>query len=550
MCPDARSTCNHKRAELESLITDSGEEVPVKFVAVTETWLWADHTDAQVNISGFNVSRSDRRSRGGGGVLLYSHENYPISEVEKYDDSLCQCLFAKFDSLKMAIFVVYRPPNTERESFQGCLAFVRDCIEGRLDDSFQVCLTGDLNFPHIDWKCERVLSGHDAESRNSADALLQLLESNLMVQMIDCPTRERNILDIFCTNNPSFVLSKEVLEVSFSDHHLVSLIVGLRQTGQVRAGISKRIADGFEQLNFHILKDSDYHAISCDICAYDWEELQNSCTAEEFPLLLNGALLDICMRHVPQKRLRTSRRRVANALRRRRKRIRSRLRKTDESSRSYAELVDNLSKLDLEIKAAYQSERARMERLAIEKIKADPKYFYSYAKTHSVVRTDIAMMRDQDGQLITGPEKIANVLQDHFSSVYSNPAADGVSAPNFSSPPIANPMTNETMRFTTNDVVEAIGELKCNAAPGPDGVPARLLKGCAQAIAIPLELMWRRSLDEGVVPSYYKLSLVTPLHKKGDRVLPGNYRPVSLTSHIVKVFERVLKKKLVLTSWK
>jgi len=135
MCPDARSTCNHLRAELESLITDSGEEVPVKFVAVTETWLWADHTDAQVNISGFNVSRSDRRSRGGGGVLLYSHENYPISEVEKYDDSFCQCLFAKFDSLKMAVFVVYRPPNTDRESFRGCLAFVRDCIEGRLDDS-------------------------------------------------------------------------------------------------------------------------------------------------------------------------------------------------------------------------------------------------------------------------------------------------------------------------------------------------------------------------------------------------------------------------------
>ena len=60
MCPNALTSCNYKRAELESLITDSREEVPVKFVAVTETWLWADHTDAQVNISGFNVSRSDR----------------------------------------------------------------------------------------------------------------------------------------------------------------------------------------------------------------------------------------------------------------------------------------------------------------------------------------------------------------------------------------------------------------------------------------------------------------------------------------------------------
>ena len=70
MCPNALSSCNYKRAELESLITDSGEEAPVKFIAVTETWLEAYHTDAQVNISGFNVSRSDRINRTGGDVLL------------------------------------------------------------------------------------------------------------------------------------------------------------------------------------------------------------------------------------------------------------------------------------------------------------------------------------------------------------------------------------------------------------------------------------------------------------------------------------------------
>ena len=57
--------------------------------------------------------------------------------------------------------------------------------------------------------------------------------------------------------------------------------------------------------------------------------------------------------------------------------------------------------------------------------------------------------------------------------------------------------------------------------------------------------MWRRSLEAGVVPSFYKLSLVTPLHKKENKITPGNYRPVSLTSHIVKVFERVIKRKLV-----
>ena len=80
--------------------------------------------------------------------------------------------------------------------------------------------------------------------------------------------------------------------------------------------------------------------------------------------------------------------------------------------------------------------------------------------------------------------------------------------------------------------------------PGPDGIPARMLKGFGRAITVPLEIMWRY-FEEGVAPSCYKLSLVTLLHKKGDRVMTGNCRPVSLTSQIVKVFERVLKNILV-----
>ena len=97
----------------------------------------------------------------------------------------------------MAVFVDYSPPDTDRNGFQGCLAFVNDCIGRRLDDWFQVFFTGDLNFPNIDWKCERVLSGQDTESRYSAGDLLPFLESNLMVQLVDYPTRERNTLDIF-----------------------------------------------------------------------------------------------------------------------------------------------------------------------------------------------------------------------------------------------------------------------------------------------------------------------------------------------------------------
>ena len=38
---------------------------------------------------------------------------------------------------------------------------------------------------------------------------------------------------------------------------------------------------------------------------------------------------------------------------------------------------------------------------------------------------------------------------------------------------------------------------------------------------------------------------ICPLHKGGSRAIPKNFRPVALTSHIIKLFERVIRKDLV-----
>ena len=54
------------------------------FIALTETWLKSYMSDAQLHIPGYTVSRSDRGSRVGGGVLLYSHVNIPVSEYDLF----------------------------------------------------------------------------------------------------------------------------------------------------------------------------------------------------------------------------------------------------------------------------------------------------------------------------------------------------------------------------------------------------------------------------------------------------------------------------------
>ena len=52
-------------------------------------------------------------------------------------------------------------------------------------------------------------------------------------------------------------------------------------------------------------------------------------------------------------------------------------------------------------------------------------------------------------------------------------------------------------------------------------------------------------MDSGSIPLELLLVLICPVHKGGSRSVPKNYRPVALTSHLIKVFERVMRKALV-----
>ena len=101
------------------------------------------------------------------------------------------------------------------------------------------------------------------------------------------------------------------------------------------------------------------------------------------------------------------------------------------------------------------------------------------------------------------------------------------------------------IKFTEDDIVKACSDLKAASAAGADRVASALLKNCRNELKRPLFLLWRSSLDAGIIPTYLLLALVSPVHKGGSRGAAKNYRPVALTSHIVKVFERVVRRALV-----
>ena len=95
------------------------------------------------------------------------------------------------------------------------------------------------------------------------------------------------------------------------------------------------------------------------------------------------------------------------------------------------------------------------------------------------------------------------------------------------------------------DFVLAIEAIPDGAACGPDGVPARMLKKAKIPISRLINKVFQSSLQTGEIPSILKSAYITGIHKGGSRATPGNYRPISLTSHVVKTMERVLRKALV-----
>ena len=147
---------------------------------------------------------------------------------------------------------------------------------------------------------------------------------------------------------------------------------------------------------------------------------------------------------------------------------------------------------------------------------------------------------------MTDPETIAEKLKEQYKKVYSEQIKEKKvdDAEEFFKETNNEDKMNDIV-FTFRDVEEAIDELSVDASAGPDGIPAILLKQCKKSLSEPTTILWKKSLNTGEIPQIFRKAFVTPVHKAGSaRSKAENYRPVSLTSHLVKTFERIIKRAL------
>lgn len=176
------------------------------------------------------------------------------------------------------------------------------------------------------------------------------------------------------------------------------------------------------------------------------------------------------------------------------------------------------------------------------KAKEHPKLFHSFVRSKLKVKEQVVRLRKEEGGMTETDKEICDEFNKAFQTVFTVEDTP---------PPELNQGTEmdtilEDMVISGMEVHRLLRELNPHKAKGPDDIATFILKECAEELAVPLTHLFNLSLRTGELPIDWKIADIIPIFKgKGSRDRALNYRPVSLTSALCKIMEKILRRKIV-----
>jgi hypothetical protein len=151
---------------------------------------------------------------------------------------------------------------------------------------------------------------------------------------------------------------------------------------------------------------------------------------------------------------------------------------------------------------------------------------------------------DENGNIITDPIQISNIFCNQYSTVADKILAerqyegDG----NFEKylPPRIENSLSSFDPITGEEIVSIIKKFNARKGTGPASIPTLILTLMSDELASPLALIANICFTSGIHPDKLKIAKVIPIFKKGSKLLPSNYRPISLLSNINKILEKLV----------
>ena len=519
----------------------------IAIMNITETWLDNDIKD-DVEIEEYTIFRCDRKDIKRGGTAIYVRNKLEASQLCELSHLKCELIAINIQSLQTVNIVVYRPPKTKLEEFIVILNKIKEIYNEIEKPEPTIILSGDFNFPFVKWKrlpnnsCswEYVANTNaTSDEKQQFEKLISICNDQCMLQIIDEPTREGNTLDLIFTNEITISTAIDVNRTKISDHNCIEISTNYKIDEHSNAQ-EEDPKGSLRKLNFQTIS-IDWKLINELIKLTPWRNIfENKNTIEvgkEFERLITL----ICKENLPMKMYGRKKK-----IPKERKKLLNRIKmlKRDKHkaySKEKKNIIENkIVETEGKLIEHRRKEKLESEKQAIESMKNNPRMFYSYYNKQKNRKNEIGPFKNGDEMIYDGVE-ICNSLKSQYVSQFS--AKDSIENEELFDNYERSDLND--VEFTAKDIEDAINELDENSSAGPDGIPAIFLKKTKEAISLPLAIILRKSLDEGKIPEIFKIAYVTPIHKGGSRQKPENYRPVSITSHVMKVFERVVKKAIM-----
>ena len=493
--------------------------------------------------SGFSSVLSPGSAHSCGCIVLFRPSLSLVNSWCDADGRFLQCEFS-FRGKPFRVCCIYGPNrNPARDHFL-------DDLHPRIDPSIPTVLAGDFNTV-FDRAIDRLGSDPADSSRESSSSLRDLFEACCVIDIwrYTHPSSSSftwtrwngafasriDLIGVPFVWVPS-VSSCDILSCPFSDHCAVLLSVSVPDTVPPGPGLWK--------LNTSILGDDEYVGLisnfwlswRASICRYPslakwWEDGKSR---------IKGLTIRYCCsRSAMRSRNRDLLVRLIEHLKA----------KVDAGSISclgpYHSALSELAALDSE---AARGAQVRSRIRWVEEGESSSAYFFRLEKKRSADRW-ISALRDDDGSIVSSPEDLCRCFSSFYASLFTavstDPSARTSLLANLDSTLDSDQAALCEGLLTLDECFTALQGMARRKAPGLDGLPMEFYVKFWDVLGSDLVAVLNSCLSAGCLSLSQRRGVISLTFKKGDRLDPRNWRPITLLNVDYKLAARVIAGRLL-----
>lgn len=485
-------------------------------IVLTECWLNASYTIPE--IEGYTSYNTTKLRNQNDGVIVFVKNSIPHTVLEP-PMADASCLICNFSHYKLSLVAIYRSPAV----YNLDMFFIGlNKVLTSLTSQHNIIIMGDIN---IDIGVNNLVpQGND---------YLNLIASHGLYPSHSLPTRGNSCIDHVMVKSHLKTVTL-IFDTYITDHK--PTFIKIETTIKTPTNKSAR----------NVI---DYIAVVEKISSFDFNFIINIQDANIAAELLISTIGSVIKKHSKIVYISSKQKIIKPWITRGLLRC---IRNRDNLSRKLKKEPENYTLKLIYIRyrnfcnKLLKNLKISFERTELQKNKNNPKATWKTIKNI----TNINYIRNSSSELLnTFTDNITSInnVNNFFANIGQKLSEKFTNNVRFNdkSNLIEPPNSFAVLPTDENEVRRLIVEMRIDAAAGWDGISAKLLKSCIQALAPVITHICNLSISSGCFPKVFKKAVVHPIFKNGDKNNVTNYRPISILPALSKILEKILNNRLI-----